>query len=250
MPESPSQFRIYGVPFSQPVRAVMWLMFNRRQPFEMVLVNPGSKGDNGSRNPGFVAKNPAGTIPTLENPQTGFVLGEAHAILCYLCRHYEWTDMYPLNPEACAAVDWYLHFHHRNIRDASVALVAPRIRKDLDISQARQRESLATVKRALDALEAGWLMNTRYIAGDNVTIADLAAYVEIGQLQPRFTNLFDFAPYPNIRRWLTDMQQVDGHDETHIVLTELGDISREAPSMDTIKNANKSALRALKQLQT
>ena len=131
-----------------------------------------------------------------------------------------------------------------------MALVAPRIRKDLDISQARQRESLATVKRALDALEAGWLMNTRYIAGDNVTIADLAAYVEIGQLQPRFTNLFDFAPYPNIRRWLTDMQQVDGHDETHIVLTELGDISREAPSMDTIKNANKSALRALKQLQT
>ena len=44
------------------------------------------------------------------------------------------------------------------------------------------------------------------------------------------------------------MQQVPGHDETHIVLAELGDISQEAPSMETIKNANKSALRALKQL--
>ena len=34
------------------------------EPFEMVLTNPGSKGDNGSRNPAFLAKNPAGTIPT------------------------------------------------------------------------------------------------------------------------------------------------------------------------------------------
>ena len=248
MSESLSQFRIYGVPFSQPVRAVMWLMFNRRQPFEMVLINPGSKGDNGSRNPGFLAKNPAGTIPTLENPKTGFVLGEAHAILCYLCRHYGWDEMYPTDPEACAAVDWYLHFHHRNIRDASVAMVAPRIRKDLDIPEARQRESFATVERALSALDTGWLAKNRFITGDNMTIADFAAYVEIGQLQPCFTNLFDFTPYANVNRWLAHMQQVDGHDETHIVLSELGDISKEAPSMDTVKNANKLALRALKQL--
>ena len=248
MTEPTGQLRLYGVPFSQPVRAVMWLMFNRRQPFEMVLINPGSKGDNGSRNPAFLAKNPAGTIPTLEDPETGFALGEAHAILCYLCRRYGWTDMYPSAHEAAAAVDWYLNFHHRNIRDASVALVAPRIRKDLDIPEARRQEALATLERALVALDTGWLARSRYIAGDTETIADLAAYVEIGQLQPRFTNLYDFGAYPNISRWLSDMQQVPGHDETHIVLAELGDISQEAPSMETIKNANKSALRALKQL--
>jgi hypothetical protein len=42
------------------------------------------------------------------------------------------------------------------------------------------------------------------------------------------------------------MKQIDGHDDVHVVLKELGDISVEPPSMDTIKNANKSALRALK----
>ena len=33
--------RLYGVPFSQPVRAVMWLMLYKRLPFELVLINPG-----------------------------------------------------------------------------------------------------------------------------------------------------------------------------------------------------------------
>jgi glutathione S-transferase len=74
---------LYGVPFSQPVRAVMWLMLYKRLPFEMVLINPGSKGDTGSRNPAYLAKNPGGTIPTIEERDTGFVLGEAHAIMCY-----------------------------------------------------------------------------------------------------------------------------------------------------------------------
>ena len=49
---------LYGVPFSQPVRAVMWLLILKRMPFEMVLINPGSKGDNGSRSAAYLEKNP------------------------------------------------------------------------------------------------------------------------------------------------------------------------------------------------
>ncbi len=78
-------------------------------------------------------------------------------------------------------------------------------------------------------------------------MADLAAYVEIGQLQPQFTNVFDVSPFPNVKRWLRDMTTVEYHDEVHVVLAELGDISREAPSMDTIKNANKRALQVLQE---
>ena len=35
---------LYGVPFSQPVRAVIWLMLYKELPFEMVLINPGLQG--------------------------------------------------------------------------------------------------------------------------------------------------------------------------------------------------------------
>jgi glutathione S-transferase len=238
---------LYGVPFSQPVRAVMWLMLYKRTPFDMVLINPGSKGDSGSRNPVYLAKNPGGTIPTIEEPDTGFVLGEAHAIMCYLSTKHGWDDVYPADYRLRAKVDWYLHYHHRNIRDASIGLVAPKIRKDLNIPEATQQAARATLTNALHVLESGWLAESHYVAGAQLTLADFAAYVEIGQLQPGFTNVYDFGPFPNVRRWLERMKQVEGHDEVHVVLAEIGDISVEPPTMEIIRNANKNALRVLQE---
>lgn len=238
---------LYGVPFSQPVRAVMWLMILKRLPFEMVLINPGSGGKSGSRNPDYLAKNPGGTIPTIEEPDSGFVLGEAHAIMCYLSRKHGWTDVYPEDNKLRARVDWYLHFHHRTIRDASIGLVAPKIRKDLDIPDTVQHNARNNFIAALNALEVGWLDKNRYLVSEQVTLADLAAYVEIGQTQAQFTNVFEFSSFPNIRRWLDDMKNLEGHDDVHVVLEELGDISLAAPSMDLIKSANKRALQVLQQ---
>lgn len=238
---------VYGVPLSQPVRAVTWLLLYKRTPFEMVLINPGSKGETGSRNPAYLAKNPGGTIPTIEEPDSGFVLGEAHAILCYLSNKHAWHDVYPADHRLRAKVDWYLHYHHRNVRDASTGLVAPRIRKDLNIPEATQQSAHATLTNALRTLETGWLARSRFLTGASVTLADFAAYVEIGQLQPGFTNVYDFEPFPNVRRWMETMKQVDGHDDVHVVLRELGDISAEAPSIDRIRNANKRALSVLQE---
>ena len=237
---------LYGVPFSQPVRAVMWLMLYKRQPFEMVLINPGSSGETGSRNPAYLKKFPGGTIPSLEDSESGFLLSEAPAIMCYLCNRFGWTDLYPDSPELRAKIDWYLHFHHRNVREASGGLVAPKIRKDLNISEDFQKSAQASLKRALEALEEGWLHDSKYLTGDELTIADMAAYVEIGQLQARFTNVYDFSPFPNVQRWLSDMTEVEHHDDVHTALYELGDISEEAPSMETIVNANKEAFKVLK----
>ncbi len=246
MTDSNRPLILYGVPFSQPVRAVMWLLLYKRLPFEMVLTNPGSKGETGSRNPSFLAKNPGGTIPTLEEPESGFTLGEAHAIMCYLSNAQGWDDVYPTDPRQRARVDWYLNYHHRTVREASVGLVAPKIRKDLNIPEATQQAARSTLGNALNALEAGWLKHSDYLTGSAVTLADFAAYVEIGQLQPRFTNLYDFSAYPRVQQWLARMQQIEGHDDVHVVLSELGDISQEAPSMERIISANKTALRALK----
>ena len=138
-------------------------------------------------------------------------------------------------------VDWYLHCHHRSVREASAGLVAPKIRKDLDIPEAVQRERRANLARALEALEAGWLARSRFLAGDGPSLADFAAYVEIGQLQPGFTNVYDFTPLANVRRWLDDMKRVEGHDTVHVVLAEVGDVSVEAPTMETIRDASKGA---------
>ena len=238
---------IYGVPFSQPVRAVLWLMLYKQKPFEMVLINPGSSSEGGSRHPDYLAKFPTGTIPGIEDKETGFVLSESHAIMCYLCNKFDWNDLYPSNHEERAKVDSYLHLHHRNVREASVGLVAPKVRKDLNFPEDFLKISQANVDKAFKALEDGWLAQSRYLIGDQLTIADMSAYVEIGQLQSKFTNLYDFAPFPNIRRWLEDMSQVAYHDDIHAALYELGDISGEAPSMETIISANKKGFIVLQE---
>jgi|TARA_B100000029_G_C17569644_1_gene956156 glutathione S-transferase len=232
---------IYGVPFSQPVRAVLWLMLYKQKSFELVLINPGSSSEGGSRHPDYLAKFPTGTIPSLEDKETGFVLSESHAIMGYLCNKYKWTDLYPDNHEERAKVDSYLHLHHRNVREASIGLVAPKVRKDLSFSEDFLKISHANIHKAFHAIEEGWLNKSRFLVGDQLTIADMSAYVEIGQLQRKFTNIYDFEPFPNITRWLEEMNQVAYHDEVHTSLYELGDISTEAPSMETIINANKKA---------
>ena len=40
---------VYGVPFSQPVRSVLWLLLIKQVPFELKLINPGSSSEGGSR---------------------------------------------------------------------------------------------------------------------------------------------------------------------------------------------------------
>lgn len=233
--------RLHGVPFSQPVRAVIWLLLYKGTPFELVPVSPGSKSEGGSRSPAYLAKNPAGTIPMLEEPDTGFALGESHAILCYLANRHGWEDVYPLEPRARARVDGYLHYHHRNVREASIGLVAPKIRKDLNIPESVQQTAQAIFTRALRTLETGWLAHSRFIAGEHLSLADFSAYAEIGQLQSRFLNLYDFTPLPQVSRWLAAMQTVRGHEDAHLVLSALGDISVEAPSMERIRDANRQA---------
>ena len=241
-----ANLKIYGVPFSQPVRAVLWLLLMKRQSFELVMVNPGSSGENGSRHPDYLKMNPAGTIPCLLEPDTGFSVGESHAIMTYLSDKYGWSDVYPESLQARAKMNAYLHYHHRNVREASTGLIAPKIRKDLNIPEVMQQASHRNLGGALKALETLYLDDQPYLFGDAVSICDLSAYVEIGQLQSRFTNTYDFSELPNVGAWLERMQQLPFHDEVHVCLTEMGDISQEAPSMDVIRNANISGLKALK----
>ena len=243
-----TSIKIYGVPFSQPVRSVIWLLLLKETPFQLVPTNPGSKGEQGSRHPKYLAMNPAGTIPCREEMDSGYALGEAHAIMTYLCQQRSWTDMYPDDLKARGKVDWYLNFHHRNIRDASSGMVAPKIRKDLDIPTHDQERAIRIFTSGLTTLNDHPLANGRYIAGDRLTIADLSAYAEIGQLQPQFTNLFNYGRFPNVQRWLAEMHQTPFHDEAHVVLQEIGDISQEAPSMDKVRSANVNAIGTLKDM--
>ena len=239
-----SELIVYGLPFSQPVRAVVWALLLKEQPFEMKLINPGHSGKGGSRHPDYLAKNPGGTIPCIEELDSGYTLGEAHAILTYLAQKQAWTELYPESLLERGRIDAYLHYHHRNVRECSM-LVAAKVRKDLNFSAAMQDQSRHAIAGAIKVLDQDYLASSDYLFGDHATVADLAACAEIAQLSAQYTNLYDFSPYANLSAWLKKMSQVPGYDTVHIPLATLGDISEEAPSIEVLKAANMQGFKAL-----
>ena len=67
--------KIYGVPNSQPVRAVVWACLMKELPFEFIMTSQ----NRDAKRPGYLASvNPRGTIPAIDDE--GTVLWESHAI--------------------------------------------------------------------------------------------------------------------------------------------------------------------------
>ncbi len=143
--------RLYGVEGSQPVRSVLWLLEMKEIKYDLVRVVPGHA--KGTRDPAYVARNPTGTVPFLEDPDTGVALAEGAAILTYLANKHKVTDLYPTDPKKRAAVDEYLHWHHSNTRSISGGIFAPVVRRDLKIPHDVVNAHVATARKALDHFE-------------------------------------------------------------------------------------------------
>ena len=73
--------QIYGVPPSQPTRAVMFLCAIKNLPYELVKVNPGLPA---SKRKDYIDNiNPSGKIPGFKD-EDGFCLYESAAIMTYI----------------------------------------------------------------------------------------------------------------------------------------------------------------------
>ena len=235
---------LYGVPFSQPVRAVVWSMLLKKAPFRFVISMPGSNIKNGSKSPEYLARFPGGTVPCYEEPDTGFSLGESNAIMTYLANSHGWEDLYPGNPKDRALIDSYLHFHHRNVREGST-LVATRVRPDLVFPESTVRLAEKNFRSALGVIENYFLTKNDYLIFDRPTIADISAYAEIGQMQPHYTDVFDLAEFPNVGLWLKRMAELSGYEAAHKSLEVLGSIRDEAPDMDSMKKSTIAGVKAI-----
>ncbi|MGK0172106.1 MAG: glutathione S-transferase [Gammaproteobacteria bacterium] len=242
---------IYGVPNSQPVRAVIWLCALKQLPFRLQLASQ----NRDAKTPDFLTNvNPRGTIPAIDDG--GFVLWESHAILVYLCEKHGWEDFWPSAPEPRALVNQYLHFHHRNTRELVVSwsrALWPRVfgvdnPTDEWIGQhtftglVSNAQTCATALRVLEHT----LGTSSYLATDQApTLADLSAYQELGQNQSCYANCTDFEPYPHIRRWLAAMRRLAHHDTVHAIWSLIGDVNRFTGGMRAIAAANKEAARRI-----
>ena len=160
--------RVLGRKTSINVQKVMWLTGELGLDVERVDIG-GPFGGNDT--PEYLAKNPNGLVPTLEDGD--FVLWESHAICRYLAETYATPPWTPADATGRALasqwMDWYLTKLHPPMTAIFLALIrtAPEDRDKDAVNQAV--EQAAELWTRLDAQ----LAKADFVTGNEPTIADI-----------------------------------------------------------------------------
>ena len=201
--------KIYGHPVSQPARAVQIFARAANIEHEFVVLDM-MKGEH--KKPEYLLVNPSGQVPAIADGD--FNLAESHAIMTYLhaTRHAE-DHWYPADPQKRALVDRYLHWHHGNLRRGAyvvyATVFAPMMNRP--VAEVTLADAVEIRAKSFTQLET-WLTATPYLAGSEVSIADISAVCEVtGQ---ELTH-FDLTPYPHVQAWVARLFEIPAVVEGH-----------------------------------
>jgi glutathione S-transferase len=193
--------RIWGRRGSSSVQKVMWTLAELGVEHERVDAGHGFGVTN---TPEYLAKNPNGTVPTLEEPD-GFVLWESNAIVRYLAKSYGSGSLAPADPRQYARteswMDWASITFEPSLSKLWVRLVLSPLAapESGDKSQAGRSPLTAAAVLAQGVSDADLidqvtrnlakfaaaLPKDGYLQGDTLTIGD----IPMGQLVSRWYKL-------------------------------------------------------------
>jgi glutathione S-transferase len=164
-----------------------------------------------AKSPAFLAKNPNGRVPVLE--ENGFVLWESNAILAYLASQQPISSLLPMKPRERAEVDRWLYWESCHLSPAVwkvgfEKIVKPMLKQTPEAaSVAAGTADFAAVAKVLDDA----LVGKDYVAG-KLSIADFAigpfVSLAVGACE------LDIAPYPNLCAWMARMNARDSVKQT------------------------------------
>ena len=165
--------------------------------YDLVPVNL-MKGEH--RQPWFLALNPRGQVPTLDDD--GTVVWDSMAILVYLARKYGGEKWLPLDPAGMAeVVQWLAVMENETLYGLGKARLICKFKMpgNLEDAQALGRKGLDVMERRLAA--HAWL------ALDRVTIADIGCFPYVA-LAPEGEIPLD--AYPNVGAWIARVKALPG----------------------------------------
>lgn len=123
-------------------------------------------------------------MPAIDD--NGFKLTESVAIFRYLSReHKSAQQWYPMDSRTQARVDEYLEWQHVNTRLQCAMFfqhkfLLPKM-MGMEVNTKKVAEFQGRMETVLDRFETIWLKDRPFIAGNEVTIADLLAACELEQ---------------------------------------------------------------------
>jgi len=189
--------RLYDFPRSGNCHKVRMLLAFLQLDWDAVPVDTSA---GGTRTPEFLALNPRGQIPVLEDD--GLVIWDSMAILCYLARRHgpEWL---PMDAAPFARVmQWLAVSENELLYGLARARAALKFGRPCDMNDAR-----ANAESGLKTLETQ-LSRQQWLAVDRPTVADVACYPYVALAPEAEVNL---APYPGVRRWLGAVQALPNY---------------------------------------
>ncbi|MDR6230309.1 glutathione S-transferase [Pseudomonas sp. SORGH_AS199] len=153
-----------------------------------------------NRTPEFLALNPFGQVPVLED--AGVVVADSNAILVYLAKKLGRTDWLPEDPAGAAAVQRWLSVA------AGELAYGPAAARLITVFGARlnPEEVIARAHVLLERLEAH-LTTREWLAADHPTIADIALYSYLAGAPEGNVQL---APYTAVRAFLQRVEALPG----------------------------------------
>lgn len=183
------QMDFYYLPGSAPCRSV--LMTSKAVGVELNLKKLDLMSGEQMK-PEFLKINPQHTIPTLDD--NGFALWESRAILGYLVDQYGKDDsFYPKDPKKRAVVNQRLYFDMGTLYQRFADYYYPQIWQKAPADP----EKLKKMEEGLGFLNQ-FLAGEKYLAGSEMTIADLSVLATISTYELAG---YDFKEFSNIEKW-------------------------------------------------
>jgi glutathione S-transferase len=186
-----SALRIYGIARTRAFRA-LWVAKELGIDYEHV---PIEIGEAGARKAEYLAVNPNGRLPAIEDD--GFVLWESLAITLYLAKKHSTGRLYPadLRDEA-KTWQWSLWALNEVDRGVNIwSLHAVRLPPD-DRDPQKLAEALKVIAKPFGVLDAA-LAERPYLIGDDFTVADLNVAAVISRAID-----MDLSATPRLGAWL------------------------------------------------
>src|SRR5215470_3379189 len=187
MSESVSRLRIYGIARTRAFRA-LWIAKELGLDYEHIPIEIGAAG---ARKPDYLAINPNGRLPAIDDG--GFTLWESLAITLYLAKKHATGSLYPATLEGEAkAWQWSLWSVQEVDRGVNIwSLHAVRLPPE-DRDPQRLNEALKVIAAPFQVL-AG----RPYLLGEEFTVADLNVAAVISRAVD-----MDLAATPHVGDWL------------------------------------------------
>jgi len=196
--------KLYTFPLSSNARKAVMAAHLLGSDVEHVLVNLAT-GDQ--RKPEFLKLNPNGKVPVLQDGD--FVLTESNAIMMYLADKVPGNKVYPSEPRARAIVNQWLFWQANHWGPAIAALNFENVLKkmfgggDPDPVHVKRNEDFL---RQFGAVLDGRLADRPWVAGDHVTIADIALAAPLMSMSMVKLPLDGFA---NVLAWFGRVKELD-----------------------------------------